>query len=172
MRRMCGMVMFVCFLLTSIVGWVIAAEPNRDIEYPQLTAWVNDYVGVLTDEQRQELNAILKQFEEATTAQIFVGILDKLPPGISLEDYALELFNNHWKPGQKGVDNGVLFLVFMQDRKLRISIGYGFETILTDDICKSIITDEIVPSFKQGNYYQGRKNGINKMITIITNGSK
>jgi uncharacterized protein len=172
MCRMNTVRMSIFLLLSVMVGWSIAATPNQDIEYPKLTAWVNDYVGVLTKEQLQELNAILKQFEKATTAQIFVGILEKLPPGISLEDYALELFNNHWKPGQKGVDNGVLFLVFMQDRKLRISVGYGFETILTDDICKSIITNEIVPSFKQGNYYQGIKNGIHKMITIITNASK
>lgn len=164
--------LIVLFLLSSVVTNGASAETHRpEIKFPELRSWVNDYVGVLTQEQWQDLNSILKSFEEETTTQIFVGILDKLPAGISLENYALELFNEHWRPGQKDVNNGVILLIFMGDRKLRISVGYGFEEILTDETCKEIIDKEIVPHFRQSNYYLGIKLALNRMIQIIEESS-
>ena len=167
MRRLNSCIIVVFLLSSVIVNASSAAAQNKNITYPKLISWVNDDVGLLKQEQREELDARLKAFEGTNTSQIFVGIMDKLPGDISLEDYALELFNHHWQPGQKGVNNGVILLVFIADRKLRISVGDGFEQILTDTICKDIIVNEITPSFQQGNYYQGIKNGIERMMNII-----
>jgi uncharacterized protein len=136
------------------------------VDYPKPTSWVNDYAGVLSSDQQQELDSMLKDFETATTNQIFVCIMETLPADTSLEEYVNELFER-WQPGQKGKDNGALLAIFINDRKLRIEVGYGLEDKLTDADSKLIIANDIAPGFKQGNYYQGIKNGIDKMILTI-----
>ena len=133
-----------CFILLS-VGNAFA------VEYPKATAWVNDYAGVLSSSQEQELNSILADFEKKSSGQIFVAILSQLPPDSYLEDYVNELFTR-WNPGEKGQDNGALLAVFVKDRQLRIEVGYGLEGILTDAASKLIIENDITPSFKQGDY--------------------
>lgn len=138
------------------------------IDYPKPTSWVNDYAGVLNSDQRQELDSMLKDFETATTNQIFVCVMESLPADTSLGEYVNELFER-WQPGQKDKDNGVLLAIFIDDRVLRIEVGYGLEETLTDAVSALIITDEITPAFKQGNYYQGIKNGINSIILATKN---
>lgn len=138
------------------------------IDYPEPTSWVNDYAGVLSSDQQQELDGILKDFETTTTNQIFVCVMESLPADTSLGEYVNELFER-WQPGQKDKDNGVLLAIFIDDRVLRIEVGYGLEETLTDAVSALIITDEITPAFKQGNYYQGIKNGINSMILATKN---
>lgn len=133
------------------------------VDYPEPTSWVNDYAGVLGSGQKQELDSLLKDFETATTNQIFVCIMETLPADTSLEEYVNELFER-WQPGQKDKDNGVLLAIFINDRKLRIEVGYGLEEKLTDAVSKLIITNEIAPGFKQGDYYRGIKNGITSII--------
>jgi len=154
-----------CILILCIVLVTVNAFA---IDYPQLTSWVNDYAGVLSSEQKQELDGTLKDFETTTTNQIFVCVMESLPADTSLVEYVNELFER-WQPGQKEKDNGVLLAIFINDRKLRIEVGYGLEENLTDAVSALIITDDITPSFKQGNYYQGIKNGINSIILATKN---
>lgn len=132
-------------------------------DYPELTSWVNDYAGVLNSDQKQDLDSILKDFESATTNQIFICIMESLPAETSLEEYVNKLFER-WQPGQTDKDNGVLLAIFIHDRKLRIEVGYGLEETLIDAVNGQIIRDEIAPAFKQGYYYQGIRNGINSLI--------
>lgn len=153
-------------------GWVLilliilVAVNVLAVDYPKPTSWVNDYADVLNSDQQQELDSMLKDFETATTNQIFVCIMETLPADTSLEEYVNELFER-WQPGQKDKDNGVLLAIFIKDRKLRIEVGYGLEDKLTDADSKLIIANNIAPGFKQGNYYQGIKNGIDKMMLTI-----
>ena len=109
-------------------------------DYPKPTSWVNDYAGVLSSDQKQELDNMLKGFETATTNQIFICIMQNLPAGTTLEEYVNELFAQ-WQPGQKDKDNGVLLAIFINDRKLRIEVGYGLEEKLTDAASKLIIAN-------------------------------
>lgn len=136
------------------------------VEYPKATAWVNDYAKVLNSSQEQELNSILADFEKKTSNQIFVAIQSQLPSDSYLEEYVNELFTR-WNPGQEGQDNGVLLAIFINDRKLRIEVGYGLEGQLTDAASKLIIENDITPSFKQGDYYSGIREGLKSMIRII-----
>ncbi|MBD3305454.1 hypothetical protein GF348_03700 [candidate division KSB3 bacterium] len=136
------------------------------VDYPEPTAWVNDYAGVLSSSEEQSLNAILKEFETKTTNQIFVAIQERIPGGMTIEEYAVELFER-WQPGQAGKDNGVLLLIFTEDRKLRIEVGYGLEGQLTDAASKLIIENDITPHFKQGDYYSGISNGVKAIILTI-----
>ena len=152
--------------MSILVLIMLMAATAFAIEYPKPTSWVNDYARVLTNNQKQELDVLLKDFETATTNQIFVCIMSNLPAGTTLEEYVNELFAR-WKPGTKGKDNGVVLAIFINDRKLRIETGYELEANLTDAASKLIIANDITPSFKQGNYYQGIKNGIIGIMRTI-----
>jgi uncharacterized protein len=134
--------------------------------FPKVTSWVNDYAEVLTSAEKQELDKLLEEFETATSNQVFVAIMQNLPSDFTLEEYVNELFER-WQPGQKGVDNGVLLAVFLNDRKLRIEVGYGLEADLTDAACKLIITNNIAPAFQQQQYFQGLKNGLTSILGTI-----
>jgi uncharacterized protein len=74
--------------------------------------------------------------------------------GESLEDYASRLFQT-WRLGRKSLDNGVLLVVFVQDRKLRLEVGYGLEPVLTDAAAARIIREVIAPRFREGRHAAG-----------------
>ena len=162
MKKIVHFVML-CLMLTSV--------PAVAVNYPKPTSWVNDYAGILSTSEKDALDSILQDFETQTTSQIFVAIMDHVPSGISLEEYVNELFTR-WSPGQKEKDNGVLLAIFIQDRKLRIEVGYGLEATLTDAASKLIIVNEITPDFKQGAYYQGIKQGLQQIILTLHNDYK
>ncbi|MDY0095579.1 MAG: TPM domain-containing protein [Candidatus Vecturithrix sp.] len=153
-------------ILLTVIGIIVLASGAQAIDYPKATNWVNDYANVLRSEEEQVLNELLRDFETKTTNQIFVSIQDRIPSGISLEEYVNELFER-WQPGQKGQDDGALLAIFIQDRKLRIESGYGLEGDLTDATSKLIIDNEITPAFKQNDYYSGIQRGVQSMIRQI-----
>jgi uncharacterized protein len=117
----------------------------------------------LNQNQKQKLDFLLQDFEKKTSSQIFVGIFDKIPANDSLEGYVNELFTR-WNPGKKDRDNGALLAIFVKDRKLRIEVGYGLEPKLTDAASKLIIQNDIVPAFKQGNYFSGIQAGLHSIV--------
>jgi len=131
---------------------------------------VNDLAGILTKSNISELTNILKSLEEKTTAQVVVVIIRSLN-GENLEDYSLKLAQNWGKNkglGQKKYDNGVLLLVSMAERKIRIEVGYGLESVLTDGKCGYIIRALMIPEFKRRYYYRGIKNAVLKIAGVIT----
>jgi uncharacterized protein len=75
--------------------------------------------------------------------------------GESLEEFSISVANDRWKLGQKGKDNGVLFLVAVKDRKYRFEIGYGLESVLPDSFVGSVGREYLVPSFRKGDYSNG-----------------
>ncbi len=143
-----------------------AASLSDSATFPKATSWINDYAGVLTSAEKQELDNLLADFETSTSHQVFAAIMSNLPSDFTLEEYVNELFER-WQPGQKGVDNGVLLAVLLNDRKLRIEVGYGLEASLTDAVCKLIITYDIAPAFQQQQYFQGIKNGLTSILGTI-----
>ena len=92
----------------------------------------------------------LEAFEQRSSDQVVVATIVTLG-GENLEDYANRLFRE-WQLGQKGINNGVLFLIAKDDRKIRIEVGYGLEGTLTDALSKTIIETVIVPRFRAGAF--------------------
>ncbi|MGB1242593.1 MAG: TPM domain-containing protein [Chitinophagales bacterium] len=134
-------------------------------EVPYLSSRVNDYGNVLSDAAEQQLERILKVHEDSTSNQIVVLTIG------SLEDEFLEGYSEKvattWKLGTKNNDNGVLLLVSVQDRKMRIEVGYGLEPYLTDAKSSRIIRNVITPSFRQGDYDGGIVKGVNAIVGTI-----
>ncbi|MFN8297225.1 MAG: TPM domain-containing protein [Chitinophagales bacterium] len=114
---------------------------------------VNDFAGLLTAEQVNILENELVAYNDSTTTQIAVVIIDSLN-GMPISDYALQL-GRTWGIGQKGKNNGVLLLISKNDREVDIEVGYGLEAHLTDYGCRAIIQNSIVPNFKEGKYFEG-----------------
>ncbi len=132
---------------------------------PQYSSFVNDYTGTLSAEWLAKTEELTKNVEQLTSSEIGVAIIDSLG-GITIEDYAAQLFEE-WGIGKKEKDNGVLLLVSMMDRELRIETGYGLEPAITDLEAKEIIDEVIVPAFKQEDYGTGIFNGVAAIANII-----
>jgi len=126
---------------------------------------VNDYAGALAPADRDRLEQALIAREAASRNQVVVAIFRSLE-GESLEDYSIRLAKA-WRIGQKGLDNGVIFLVFLDDRKMRIEVGYGLEGSLTDAISSSILRDVVAPRFREGRTADGIAAGLDAIDRAI-----
>lgn len=130
------------------------------------TSWVNDYIGLLNNNQREFLDRKLNALEKATSTQIFLAIFDKIPENYYLEDFATKLYEK-WRPGRQKEDNGVLIVLFTVDKKIRIEVGYGLEGVLTDLQAGRVIEDYMKPNFRKGDYYSGLDEGIDVIISAV-----
>ena len=114
---------------------------------------MNDYAGLLSRGDRERLEATLAERERATGAQMAIAIFRSLE-GENLEDVASRLFQR-WRLGRKGLDNGVLLVMFVKDRKLRIEVGYGLEATIPDAVAGRIIREAVVPRFREQRWAAG-----------------
>ena len=146
---------FKIFLLFFVTGFLsisnlsaqnILAKPNP----PQL---VNDVVGILSPAEKEALERKLVLIDDSSSNQIAVVILPTLD-GYPIEDYATKLFRD-WGIGNKKTNNGILLLVAINDRKVRIEVGYGLEGAVPDITANSIIDNDIKPAFRARAYYEG-----------------
>jgi uncharacterized protein len=120
---------------------------------PAPTARVNDYAGLLSAEERARLEQRLAAGEAATGAQMVIAIFRSLE-GESLEDFSIRLAER-WRVGRRSLDNGVILLVFVTDRRLRLEVGYGLEPVITDAVAAAIVRDVLAPRFREGRYAAG-----------------
>jgi len=126
---------------------------------------VHDEANILSSSTRSLLESILKRDRDSTSNQIAVLTIPSLE-GQSLEEYSLQV-SEKWKLGKADKDNGVLLLIVVNDRDIRIEVGYGLEGVLTDALSSRINRNEIAPYFRQGNYDEGVKAGVIAIIDAI-----
>lgn len=127
---------------------------------------VIDKAGVFSEQERQDLNARLEEFERQTTAQIAVVALPEIGGG-EIDDFSARLFKL-WGIGAKGKDNGVLLLAALQERKVRIEVGYGLEPVLPDAACGRIIDEAVIPSFRGQKYAEGLARGAQRIMERVS----
>jgi len=127
--------------------------------------WVHDEAGVLSPQVKAQLEAILKAHRDSTSTQIAVYLIPSLD-GDDIDSYAMRVAEE-WKLGQDKKDNGVLFLVAMQEKQMRIEVGYGLEGVLTDAMSSRINRNEVAPNFRQGNYEAGIQAGVIAIIQTV-----
>lgn len=149
----------------SFLFIILASSSVFALDVPKLKARVNDYANILTDPEEKQLEKKVEQHDLETSNQLAVLTINSLE-GESLEEYSLKVAET-WGVGQKEKDNGVLILISKDDRKIRIETGYGVEGALPDGMCGLIISNEMTPKFKQGNYYAGVDAAIDKIILAI-----
>jgi uncharacterized protein len=147
-----------CIVLLFL-GPVSGAEGR---EVPDYHGYVNDYASMMSPEARTKLEGVLHSFDLSDSTQVAVLTIDSLD-GDPLEDFSIRVVDQ-WKIGQKGKDNGVLFLVVKNDRKMRIEVGRGLEHVLTDLAAGRIIDRVVAPLFKDGRFDEGFEAGITAVI--------
>lgn len=123
---------------------------------------VNDYAGILNNQQINDLERKLVAFDDSTSNQITLVTVKDLG-GYEVADYAVNL-GNQWGVGQSGKKNGIVFLIAPNERKVTIQTGYGLEPVLPDIIAGRIIREQVAPSFRNGNYYEGIDKAIDAII--------
>jgi uncharacterized protein len=149
---------FVFFFITISASAQLAVPEHGGV-------WVHDEANVLSAQAKAQLEAMLKAERDTTSNQIAVLIVPSLE-GDDISRYAIDVFEK-WKLGQAKKDNGVLFLISINDRKMRIEVGYGLEGILTDAMSGRINRNEVAPHFQTGDYDGGVTAGVIAIIQVI-----
>ena len=127
--------------------------------------YVIDTARVIDEGVKSRLISRLQELEEKTGAQMVVLVVDSTE-GAPIEEYSLQKAEL-WKLGQKGKDNGLLFVIAMKDRRYRIETGYGLEGILPDSLAGSIARQRLVPLFRQGRFSEGIEAAVTDITDII-----
>ena len=135
---------------------------------PKPAAYFNDYANVVPKEKARTLNEKLAQFERETSNQVVVAVFRKMESDSSVEDYA-QRTAQAWGVGQKSQSggNGVVVLVFIEDRKISIQVGYGLEGALPDVTAFDIRSRHMNPHFRNGDYAGGLDEGIDLICKAI-----
>jgi uncharacterized protein len=132
------------------------------------TGMVNDFAGVLDTKAKDELEAVLRKFTSETSTHIAIAIVNDLH-GYDVGDYTFRLASD-WGVGQKGKDNGVLVLVKPSMGNERgqayIATGYGLEAAIPDVVVRRIIDNEMIPHFRNNDYYSGLLSAVNVLIEL------
>jgi uncharacterized protein len=148
-------------LATSAQGFKIPPTPDH---------FVTDNAGVLSSDTSGSVENELRAYEAATGHQVIVWI-GQTTGDVPLETWTSETAD-HWKVGRRGHDDGAVLFLFTQDHKVRIEVGYGLESSLTDADSHRIISDVIVPRMKAGDPNGAVSSGVAAMLTTITPGYK
>lgn len=147
--------------LVAFAGAALAAP-----KFPPLTGRVVDNAHLLSAETQQRLTDELAQLEAKTGRQVVVATVPDLQ-GYPIEDYGYQL-GRTWGIGNKDRDDGVVFLVAPNDRKVRIEVGYGLEPVLTDALSSTIIQAKVLPAFRAGNMEKGVVDGTEAVIQQLS----
>ena len=159
--------LFGLILVMLTFGMTLKAQLPSPPVPPRL---VNDYTGTLTASQIEALERKLVAYDDSTSTQILVMLVDDLQ-GYSIEQYATEI-GHSWGVGQKSKGNGAVILVKPKKGSERgqanISPGYGMEEYVTDATAKRIIEYEMIPAFKEDDYYTGIDNAVNVIMDLCS----
>jgi uncharacterized protein len=148
--------------LGIVITLLCCTLPMAALEVPPLAAPVTDMAQLLSAEQAEQLNKLLLDYETETSNQFAVLIIPSLE-GEVLESYSIRVAEA-WALGQPDKDNGLLLLVALAERRLRIEVGYGLEGVLTDAFCGRVIDNTIVPYFRNEQYFEGITAGLLELI--------
>ena len=134
-------------------------------DVPELTGRVVDNAGILSPSTETIVTQRLKAHEDSTGNQVAVLTIQSLN-GRVLENYSLEVART-WELGQEEFDNGVLLLIAVEDRRMRIEVGFGLEGSLTDATASRIIRNELRPAFRKGDFDRGVQDGVEAILNAI-----
>lgn len=161
-RRVLLVTLYLACITLLFSGRAATADAR---EVPGYSGYVNDYASMMSAATRAKLEKDLHAFDLSDSTQVAILTIDSLE-GDALEDFSIRVVDQ-WKIGQKGKDNGVLFLAVKNDRKMRIEVGRGLEHLLTDLAAGRIIDRVVAPSFKAARFDEGFEAGALAIMQTI-----
>lgn len=140
-------------VLLAAIPWSASAQTTPAAP-PTLTAPVNDFAKVIDPASAAELDRIIRALQTASGDVLVVATIPTLAPYASIEEAAVRMFEQAGI-GTRASDNGALILVAVDDRKVRIEVGYGLEEFITDGYAGDMIRTHMLPAFREGQYGPG-----------------
>jgi uncharacterized protein len=155
------------FLITGVVA---SSAQSRE-SLPELTAPVNDFAHVIDGTSAAEIDRMSRTLRQATGDTVVVATVETFQPFGEIREMAVKMFENHGRGiGDKGKDNGLLVLVAVKERQIKIEVGYGLEQWITDGYAGETIREVIAPEFRAGRYGAGLRAGVQRLIGRIAEG--
>jgi uncharacterized protein len=153
-----------CFLLLACPLSRLQAQPPT----PELTQPVNDFANVIDAESEREMDRRIRALQTASGDVVVVATVKTFQPYSTIDEYAVKMFENGGRGiGQKGKDNGALIVVAVDDRRVRIEVGYDLEEFITDGFAGEVIRQAMTPEFRNGNYGRGLLAGVTSVINRV-----
>lgn len=147
------------------VLWLISAAFSARREFPQPVGYVSDFADVVSAELEERTSAVCRELDEKTGVQIGVATFPDLG-GDEIDGFTNRLFEL-WGPGLKGMDNGILIVDAIAERKVRIEIGYGLEGIIPDAVAGRIRRDVMTPLLKEDRRGEAYFAGVAVLASIV-----
>lgn len=151
--------------LVTLIAALLVLGAFADVPVPPLMSRVTDVTGTLTREQQAALEQKLEQFEAEKGSQVAVLMVPTSQPE-TIEQYSIRVVEL-WKLGRKSADDGALLIIAKDDHTVRIEVGYGLEGVLTDAISSRIIREDVIPRFREGNFYEGIDAATDRIMSVI-----
>lgn len=152
-------------ILLLLVSSSIALAQYEIPPIPKTQTSVYDEIGLLSPSQKNSLEEKLIRYSDTTSTQIVIITISSTKG--EYINYLGAQWLTKWGIGQKGKDNGILILLAKDDRKIGINTGYGVEHLLTDAMSKRIINRDIIPYFKQNDYYGGLNRAADAIFEVM-----
>ena len=135
---------------------------------PELTQTVNDFAHVIDPDSAAKMDTLIRSLQKASGDAVVVATVDTFQPYGDIREYAVKMFENHGRGiGQKGKDNGLLILLAVKDRQVRVEVGYDLEEFITDGYAGELSRKVMVPEFRNGAYGAGLLAGVTRIATRI-----
>lgn len=147
------------------IFFVLGSLWSKDVP-PRPASAVADYIGLLSQDEKSQLEAKLKEFNDTSSSAIVV-VIDKSTEGDDIFEYSVKMAKN-WGIGDKDKDNGILLYIAYEERKIFIQVGSGAEGAVPDAMAKRIIENIIKPSFRAGQFYSGIDEATGALMSLLS----
>lgn len=144
-------------IILTLLFFIICGLNVQATEHLNFNGFIADNADILSEQTESKLNQVLFELQDKTKADVAVVTINSLH-GDAIENVSLKIARKY-KFGDKKLNNGALMLVALDDRKVRIEIGYGLEGAITDAHSGRILDDYVIPNFKEGDYEKGIVDG-------------
>jgi len=150
--------------LIFLTARALSAQPAP----PELTQPVNDFAHVIDAASAAEMDREIRALKAASGDVVVVATIDTFAPYADLNEYAVKMFENHGRGiGDKGKDNGLLVVLAVKDRRVKVEVGYDLEQFVTDGFAGELSRTVMAPAFARGEYGPGLQAGVQRLIARI-----
>jgi serine/threonine protein kinase len=142
-------------------------QPSATENLPRLVGFVNDYARVMRQEDIRATENLAVATQQRAGVQIVVVTVQSFAPFRSIEEFSIALAEN-WGLGQRGEDTGVILVLAVSERRVRIEVGSGLRRVISDSVAGRILDTAVLPAFQRGDFSEGLRLGVNSIATTIT----
>ncbi|MCL2705859.1 MAG: TPM domain-containing protein [Spirochaetaceae bacterium] len=133
---------------------------------PLPMGYASDYAGIISNDSKYAIEALGKEVKEKSGAEIAILTIKTIEPYASIEEYANEIMSK-WGIGEKGKDTGVLIVLSIDEKVIRIEVGYGLEGAITDGLAGSIMDKYMIPYFRNNDFSTGLLEGYRAVSVVV-----